>query len=137
MVENWGCFSVWVLRQAGDAGLLENIVLYGGFVFRIGWVRVVTITHECMMGGAGGAGGAGVCVSGMGGCGIMCISELSSFIEQDSFGIIIFQPKIFRSKLVDFKSFKFNGLDIYVSRTKPPKIFRLKIGKSMNQKCPI
>ena len=30
---------VWVLRPAGGVGLLENIVLYYGFVFRCGWVR--------------------------------------------------------------------------------------------------
>lgn len=69
----------------------------------------------------------GVGVSGMGGCGIMSISEFYSFIDPDSFGIIPFQSKIFRSKLVDFKSFKSNGLAIYVSKINSAKIFRSKL----------
>ena len=138
--EKRGCFSGWVLRQAGGAGLLENIVLYGGFVFcRFGWIGVVTIYHvvikrNCMV----GVGRGGVCACQVWEAAVSCVfrnyprsskwipSELSPFIEVDSFGIIIFQPKIFRSKLVDFKSFKSNGLAIYVSRINSPKIFRSK-----------
>ena len=112
---------------------MENIVLYGGVVFRIGWVGVVTIyrvaiKRDCMImcAGVGCVGCVGVGVSGMGGCGIMSISEFYSFIDPDSFGIIPFQSKIFRSKLVDFKSFKSNGLAIYVSKINSAKIFRSK-----------
>jgi hypothetical protein len=75
-------------------------------------------------------GCVGVCVSGLGGWRVSYVwtpSEFSSFIEPDSFGIILFQPKIFRSKVVDFKSFKSNGLAIYVSRINSPKIFRSKV----------
>jgi hypothetical protein len=58
------------------------------------------------------------------------ISEISSYIEPDSFGIILFQPKIFRSKLVDFNSLDSRRLPNHVSKTKPPKIFRLKWPKA-------
>jgi hypothetical protein len=73
------------------------------------------------------------------------------FIEMDSIGILHFQPKIFGSKLIDFKSFKSNGLAIYVSKIKPSKIFRSKLPKArinegirppifghlfVHQKCP-
>ena len=108
----------------------KKVILDGEFVFMVGRVEVVTIyrlviKRDCMVVCAGGGGAWGV--SGMGGCGIMSISEFSSFIDPDSFGIIPFQPKIFRSKLVDFKSFKSNGLAIYVSKINSAKIFRSKL----------
>jgi len=68
-------------------------------------------------------------VSGLGGLlgFILIYSEISSFIGPDSFGILSFQPKIFRSKVVVFKSLKSNGPIVYVSMIKWPKIFRLKV----------
>jgi len=68
-------------------------------------------------------------VSGLGGLlgFILISSEFSSFIEPDSFGIIPFQPKIFRLKMVEFKTLKSNGPIVYVSMIKWPKIFRSKV----------
>ena len=62
--------------------------------------------------------GWGVGVSGMGGCGIMCISEFSSFIDPDSFGIIpvhrsgFLRNYYFSAKNIPFKTGWFQKFQI-------------------------